>query len=497
MTPFFQKVFTRYPIKTKRLLEIMPGFTSWMVILSPIWGSLFFPTALAYFILFFDMYWFYKSYSLVINAYRGAKRIKQSEKLNWLEKAEAQPDFKKVHHVLIILSYKESVSKMKTTIEALQRQTLPLSQLHIVLAMEEREKEAPEKVAALVKEFKGVFGDFFATYHIDAPGEIKGKSSNEAHAGKEAYQKLCIEGNLDIEYATISSVDVDSIFDKQFFACLTYKFLIDPKRYNKFWQSATVFYNNIWQVPAPIRILSFFGSLWRTSMLVQGDRLITQSTYSLSFKLLRDIGFWDVDVIPEDYRVFFKAFFKMKGQVWTEPIFLQTSMDAAFSHGYINSLKNKYHQERRWSWGVSDDPLFLTWWFTVPGVPFVRKTVMVYHVVLDHFLWPVNWFIVTIAANIMPFINPVFSRTEIGFILPRVAGTILTSTIVCIFALMFIDYKNRPENTPLPLRRKIFFPFEFILMPIVGFFLSALPALISHTLLMFGKRMEYKVTDKA
>ncbi len=232
-------------------------------------------------------------------------------------------------------------------------------------------------------------------------------------------------------------------------------------------------------------------------MLVQGDRLITQSTYSLSFKLLRDIGFWDVDVIPEDYRVFFKAFFKMKGQVWTEPIFLQTSMDAAFSHGYINSLKNKYHQERRWSWGVSDDPLFLTWWFTVPGVPFVRKTVMVYHVVLDHFLWPVNWFIVTIAANIMPFINPVFSRTEIGFILPRVAGTILTSTIVCIFALMFIDYKNRPENTPLPLRRKIFFPFEFILMPIVGFFLSALPALISHTLLMFGKRMEYKVTDKA
>ena len=34
-------------------------------------------------------------------------------------------------------------------------------------------------------------------------------------------------------------------------------------------------------------------------------------------------------------------------------------------------------------------------------------------------------------------------------------------------------------------------------MPIVGFFLSALPALISHTQLMLGKRMEYKVTDKA
>jgi hypothetical protein len=122
---------------------------------------------------------------------------------------------------------------------------------------------------------------------------------------------------------------------------------------------------------------------------------------------------------------------------------------------------------------------------------------MIYHVVLDHLLWPVNWFIITVAANIVPFINPTFYRTSLGYSLPHIAGFILTSTILAIVALMFIDYKNRPENTPLPLRRKIFFPLEFILMPVVGFFLSALPALISHTQLMLGKRMEYKVTDKA
>ncbi|MBI5044994.1 MAG: glycosyltransferase family 2 protein [Candidatus Levybacteria bacterium] len=497
MTLFFNKVFTRYPIKTKRFLELLPGLASWTVILSPIWGSLFAPTLLAYFILFFDTYWFYKSYSLVINAYRGARKIKEAEKKNWLQMASSQENYDKVHHVLIIPSYKESVTKMKSTVENLTRQTLPLSRLHIVLAMEEREKEAPEKAQTVISEFKGKFGSLFATYHIDAPGEIKGKSSNESFAGKEAYQKLFVDGNLDVDFATISSVDVDSMFDRQFFAYLTYKFVTDPNRYHKFWQSATVFYNNIWQVPAPIRILSFFGSLWRTSMLVQHDRLITQSTYSLSIKMLRDIGWWDTDVIPEDYRVFFKAFFKLKGKAWTDPIFLKTSMDAAFSHGYINSLKNKYHQERRWSWGVSDDPLFLKWWFTVPGVPFVRKTVMIYHVLLDHFLWPVNWFIITIAANIMPFINPAFTRTNLGYKLPSLAGFILTSTILAIFALMFIDYKNRPENVKLPLRRKVFFPFEFLLMPIVGFFLSALPALISHTQLMLGKRMEYKVTEKA
>jgi hypothetical protein len=121
---------------------------------------------------------------------------------------------------------------------------------------------------------------------------------------------------------------------------------------------------------------------------------------------------------------------------------------------------------------------------------------MLYSVLMDHFLWPVNWFIITIAANIMPLINPVYSRTNLGYELPRLAGFILTTTMLAIILLIFIDYKNRPENRTLPLRRKILFPFEFLLMPLVGFFLSALPALISHTQLMLGKRMEYKVTEK-
>ncbi|MBI4097201.1 MAG: glycosyltransferase family 2 protein [Candidatus Levybacteria bacterium] len=496
MTTFFNKLFTRYPIKSRRLLELSLGFATWAAILSPIWGSLLIPSQLAYLILFFDVYWFYKSYSLVVTAYRASRRIKQAEKTDWLQKARKLDNFKKVNHVLVIPNFKERVEKIRSSLQTVANQTFPTKQVHIVLAMEEREEDGKEKADMLIREFTPIFGSIFATYHPDVPGEVKGKSSNEAYGGRVAYEKLFINGNLDLDYATISSVDADSMFDRQFLSYLTYKFLSDERRYNKFWQSAVVFYNNIWKVPAPTRIITFFGSLYRMSMLVQGDRLITQSTYTLSFRLLKEIDFWDVDVIPEDYRIFFKAFFRKKGQVWVEPIFLQTSMDAAFSTGYIRSLKNKYHQERRWSWGVSDDPLFIKWYFTVPDVPFIRKTGLLYHVLLDHFLWPINWFIITIAANIMPFINPAFTRTALGYSLPKIAGFILTSSLLAIIAMIFIDYKNRPENAKLPLRRKLLFPLEFILMPLVGFFLSSLPALISHTQLMLGKRLEYRVTEK-
>ncbi|MBI4080756.1 MAG: glycosyltransferase family 2 protein [Candidatus Levybacteria bacterium] len=495
-TLFFQRLFTRYPIKTRRALEILPGLTSWLLILSPLWGSFLFPTVLAYFILFFDVYWFYKSFSLVYNTYRSTRKIALAEKVDWMGELKTLKQVKKVHHVIVIPNYKEQIYKLRETLTALASQTFPAKQIHIVLAMEEREENAREKADTLIREFKSKFGSIFASYHPDVIGEVKGKSSNEAYGGRVAYQKLFEEGSLDLDFATVTSADADSIFDKQYYAYLTYKFLTDTNRYHKFWQSAVVFYNNIWKVPAPTRIISFFGSLYRTSLLVQGDRLITQSTYSLSFKLLKEVDFWDVDVIPEDYRIFFKAFYHYKGQVWVEPMYIKTSMDAAFSPGYINSLKNKYHQERRWSWGVSDDPVFIKWYLTVPGVPFIQKTMRLYFVLLDHFLWPVNWFIITVAANIMPFVNPVFSRTNLGYRLPQLAGVILTSCLLAILCMIYLDYKQRAKHVKLPIMKQLMFPLEFILMPVVGFFLSALPALISHTQLMFGKRLEYKVTEK-
>lgn len=111
MTNFFNNLFTKYPTKTRRLLEFFPGFMAWTVILFPIWGSFFIPTLLAYFILFFDVYWLYKSFSLVRTAYMASKRIKSAEKDDWLKKTEKFKDAPKVHHVLIIPNYKERLKK--------------------------------------------------------------------------------------------------------------------------------------------------------------------------------------------------------------------------------------------------------------------------------------------------------------------------------------------------------------------------------------------------
>jgi len=498
MQPLFEKIFTRYPVKTRRALEILPPLIALFLITLPIWGAFFFPLPLAIFIIFFDVYWFYKSVNLVITSYIASRKIRAAENTDWLSKAKLHKDFSKVSHLIIIPSYKESYEKLAETIESIKAQTLPLKQLYVYLALEAREENVAVKAEKLKKDFGKYFGGFYYTLHPDLPNEIKGKSSNQAYAAADAYKTLVEKKGIDIDFMTVTSADADVIFDRQFYSYLTHSFLSVEEPLYTFWQSANVTYNNFWQVPSFTRVISFFGSLWRASILVQHSRLIPNSTYSLSFKLLMKIGNWDTDVIPEDYRIFFKAFFKTKGKVVVEPIFLKTTMDAAQSYSYVKSLMNKYHQERRWSWGIADDATYLKWYLTVPGVPFWRKTILLVNVLTEHILWPVNWFIITISANLVALLNPVFTRTALGYTLPQISAFILTLCIISLLAMIYVDYTMGPkkDHAKHSRLRRFLFPVEFIFMPVGGFFLSALPALISHIQLIIGKRLEYKVTDK-
>lgn len=492
------RLFTRYPIKSQRALEILPPLIALFLITMPVWGAFFLPVVIAYFIIFFDVYWFYKAVNLVITSFIAAKKIRIAEKTDWLSKAKNLPNFSRVAHLVVIPSYKESYEKIKETLESINEQTLPKKHIFIYMAFEAREENIREKAEKLKKEYGDKFGGFYYTLHPDLPDEVKGKSSNQAYAAADAYNTLVKSGKLDIDYMTVTSADADVLFDKKFFSYLTYSFLSVGDPHYTFWQSANVAYNNFWQVPSFTRVISFFGGLWRTSVLVQHTRLVPNSVYSLSYKLLMNIGNWDVDVIPEDYRVFFKAFFKTKGRVVVEPIFLKTSMDAAQSHSYRKSLMNKYHQERRWSWGIADDATYIKWYLTVPDVPFFRKTALVLNVILDHILWPVNWFIITVSANIVVLVNPVFTRTSLGYSLPQISSFILTLCLLSILAMIYVDYMLGPKKSThrFSKLRKLLFPLEFMFMPVAGFFLSALPALISHIQLIIGKRLEYKVTEK-
>jgi hypothetical protein len=495
-----RKYFLRHPVRTQRALEILPGVFSWSLILFPFWGSFVFPMLVAYYVIIFAVYWLYRSISIAILSIVAHLKMRAAMKFNWVAhlKNEYPDTWDSIHHIIVIPTYQEPLSTLHRTLTALSKQTYPLKNLHIMISFEEREGEqAKEKAQKLLAEFKSTFGNLWATYHPDIKGEVKGKSSNTSWGAKQAKKEMVDKLGFPIEKITISSEDADALFHHHYFANLAHQFLFTKKPFNLIWQGGVVFYNNIWKVYAPIRVLSSVFSVSQMYILMRKDRLVNFSTYSTSLKHVEEIGYWDTDVIPEDYRLFFKSYFAKNGDFEVEPIFLPIYADAAEARGFWQSMKNQYQQLQRWAWGVSDDAYIIRQYVIADKIPFWDKTIRVFKTIEDHFLWPVNWFAITTAAFLPPLLNERYNRLIIVNKLPQVTSTLLTLSLVSMVVIFVIDALNRP---PRPNTRNIFSyifqPLEFLMLPFIGFFFSALPGVDAHTRLMLGKYIEYRVTEK-
>lgn len=485
--------------KIHRLLEILPGFFSWNLILFPYWGIIIIPEVVAYFVLAFNIYWFYQSFQITISSFISHLRIQAAENYDWMGDVKTFPDWKKANHIVIVPTYKEPLYILEDTLNSLKNQSFPSKHISIVLATEKKEDKAEreKKVKALKEKFADSFKNFFVTVHELKGNEVAGKSSNERYAAVWVKKNYIDKKRENIDYFTVTSCDADTIFHKNYFACLTYKYLDDPERFNRFWQAPVLYYNNIWELPALTRVPNTLSSIWNLSQMARKDRLLNVSTYSLSFKLLHEVDYWDADKIPEDWGIFFKAYYKKRGNLEVEPIYMPLHVNAPQSTSFWKTLKSQYEQYKRWAWGTSDDPWIIKNYFLVPEVPFWDKTMRLLYVIWSHFMWPVNWFIITIGLTLPSLLNPRFARTALGYSVPKLSSAVLTVALIFLVVMLIFDYIYKPKRPEkYPLWRALLVPFEFVLMPIAGFFFTALPGLDAHTRLMLGKYIEYRVTEK-
>ena len=481
-----------------RLFEIVPGLFSWALLTSPFWASFIAPVAVAYFIIFFDIYFFYRAALLGINSLRGYFKIQRTVKVGWLEKLRGEGlPWQKVRHIVLIPTYKEPLEILDRTLTFLAESEFPAKQIDVCLATEKREEKVLEKAALLRKRFESRFNRFWITKHEIKGGEVAGKSSNLAYAAREV-EKLIVQEGYDKDFVTATSCDADVCLHPKYFSTLTYQFLTSEKPYSKFWQAAILFYNNIWRVPMLVRIVHTIYSINGIAQLMMPGSNFNYSTYSASWRLLEKTDFWDVDVIPEDWHLFFKAFFAHRGEVELESIYLPLYADAVEGQTYWESLKAQYFQTRRWAWGVTDIAYAVTSFLkNRKRVSLTNFTVRFARAAEQHLLWPVNWWILTLGAALPPLLNPGFRYTTLGFNLPGVSGFILSLCAVFFVLVIIVDFLMKPPRPEY--FKKGLFPLsiaQYVLLPVASFFFSALPGMDAHTRLLLGKRLEYRPTPK-
>lgn len=479
-----------------RFFDMLIPLMSWVVITLPLWLSPFHPALVAYFIIAFDLYFLYKAAATAYYCVLSYQMIILNQRISYKKKVQSVKKTKELEHVVIIPTYKEPLHMLEKTIGAIEDSDYPYKKITLVLAFETRETEGPEKAKKLKARFGKYFQEIIATYHELMDNEVAGKASNQAYSAKQI-DKLFEERGIKREMTVVTICDADSILPKNFFSYLSFEYLKDPQRLYHFYWAPVMLYNNFLQIPFIVRMQATLSSILRLAFVSKGDSLIQISTYSTSMWLLHQVGFWDVDIIPEDWHIYFQAFFKFGDKVKTLPLYTIVSGDAVYSGGLVKTLMNRYEQEKRWAWGVSDIGYALTQSFLTPHIKLWPKLKKIFNLTENHLLWPTSFFILTVSGLIPPLVNPVFKRTVLGFLLPQLTSLILSLSTALLLVYTYIDVKLRKR---LQQKTKLYniplLVVQWYLLPVVSFVLSSLPALEAHTRIILGKKLKYKVTEK-
>jgi hypothetical protein len=474
-----------------------PGLVVWLAITSPLWGAVLAPQVLGFFLVLFSAYWLVKSIIFAWGVVVGYVRLEQAQRRDWYAAAAALPGFSRLRHLVLIPTYQENEEILADTLHHLAMQDVPLNRVAVVLAFEERDPAAPARARHLQQRFGALFGELLVTFHPDLPGEVKGKSSNLAWAARRVEEELVKTGRLSPHHLLVTVCDADSRLHRGYLAALSYATLSHQDGPYHVFQPAILFYANHWRLPAPLRAINSVYSLYELSRMVPSHRLVTQSTYSLSWTAAHGVGFWDTDVIPEDSRLFFKVFVHFGQRVKVRPIFLPVYADAAEGRTLGATVVNSYQQILRWAWGVSDVPYVVLGALRARHIPWHIRAARVAWYVEEHLVWPSHWFLLMLGGSIPPLVNPDYARSALGLWQAGLTSAFLGFCMPCLAVVIFADWRLRPEH---PEGEDLFDVLKgwaaFALLPIVSLPLAAAPALDAHTRLLFGRYLEYRVTEK-
>lgn len=524
-------------------MEILPAVLTWTTLLGAVALSYFLPFWVAIYIIVFDVYWVLKSVNTAMHLLSSFQKLRIRNRYDWrarltrlgdlqdykesLARETVSPklwrrerkdlreelerldrldvtgrnlDFRKVYHLVILPSYRESLEVLEASINSVASSDFPARQVFFVLALEQRGGEEVKKNGELLREkWRDVFFGFQIVVHPDGlPGEIKAKGANLTYAAREAVESLK-RLEVSLQNVVVSAFDSDTIVSKNYFSYLTYAFLTAEKPYRTSYQPMPVYNNNIWDAPAITRVVAVANSFWQMVEASRPDRLVTFSSHAMSLQALLDVDFWPTDVVSDDSRIFWRCWLKYDGDYRTMPLFTTVSLDTMLDETYFLTLLGQYKQKRRWAWGVENFPYLVTESLKNPAIPFWKKFLYMQRMLEGFYFWATASIIIAVLGWLPLLLGGArFDEGALAFNLPLFTRLIMQiATLFLIFSVYInmILLPRRPEKYTR--WRTVNMILQWIFVPIVSTIFGSLPAIDAQTRLAMGRYLEFWVTPKA
>ena len=499
-----------------RMLEILPAFLSWGTLILLLILSYFKPVSVAYFLIAFDVYWLLLVFFLAIHLYVAYKRMTKSVFTNWQERCYSLGE-RKIHlgsgkfkkmtwsdliHLVIFPIYNESSEVIEQSIESIINSRYPTEKMILALTYEERGGlDLDRRIKIIKNKYENKFRKLYITMHPDGiEGELKGKGSNQSWGAKHVKKDIVDIDKLDYDKILVSIFDIDTIVAKDYFYCLSHKFLSVENPYRASYQPVPVYNNNLWQAPFFARVAASSNTFWQMMQQVRNEKLATYSSHSMTWKSLVEIGFWSTNMVSEDSRIFWHCFCHYKGDYRVEPLDYPVSMDVCMDENSWKTFKNLYKQQLRWGWGVENIPYLIfntiKQWKNIPKGKFISRILVQLY---GFHSWATNALIIAVIGW-MPMLigGDRFNVTVLSSNLPIVTRTLM---MIAMFGLIFsaaistLLLPKRPKKYGI--LKNIGMVIQWGILPISIIIFGSIPGLHSQTKLMFGRYMGFWVTPKA
>ena len=112
-----------------RRLEYIPGILIWTTFAAVIILSFIRPYWAIIFIIAFDLYWMLRIFYLLVYLLTSYKRLKENIKIDWMNKLRDLPNWERIHHLIVLPTYKEEYEIIEGTLEALIKSRYPLKKM--------------------------------------------------------------------------------------------------------------------------------------------------------------------------------------------------------------------------------------------------------------------------------------------------------------------------------------------------------------------------------
>jgi hypothetical protein len=254
--------------------------------------------------------------------------------------------------------------------------------------------------------------------------------------------------------------------------------------------------NNIWDAPAPMRVIATGNSFWNVVLALRPHMLRNFSSHAQSMKTLIDTDFWSVRTVVEDGHQYWRTYFRYDGNHQVFPIYTPIYQDAVFSGSYIKTLKAQFIQLRRWTYGASDVAYVAEKaFFRKNNIPKANKTFKFLRLLEGHITWAVAPLILAFSGFIPVLFNP---NNYAANALPLLVSKINTIALVGVFVPFFISIKTLPPRPERYKRhRNIFMVLQWVYLPVTTILYNSMAALYSQTRLMFGRYYDtFDFTEK-